>query len=101
MINHPKSWLAALLATTAVAVVPAGVMAKSDSSSTSAGLRSFHGTVTSVSTADKTFRIKRSGAGTLTFRVTAATVFQRLGARLSARRAGRAVEVKARRADGV
>jgi hypothetical protein len=95
MSNHRKNWLVALLAVTAVALVPMGATAKSSS-----GLRSFHGKVTSVSTADKTFRIKRSNGTSLTFRVTSATVFQRLGGRLSALREGRAVEVKARKADG-
>src|SRR3954447_22150629 len=95
MSNHRKNWLVALLAVTAVAVVPMGATAKSSSD-----LRSFHGKVTSVSTADKTFRIKRSNGTSLTFRVTGATVFQRLGGRLSALRQGRAIEVKARKADG-
>jgi hypothetical protein len=95
MINHRKNWLVALLAVTAVAVIPAGATAKSSS-----GLTSFHGKVTSVSTSANTFRIKRSNGTSLTFRVTSATSFQRLGGRLSALRSGRAIEVKGRKLDG-
>jgi hypothetical protein len=99
MINHRKNWLVALLAVAVAAVLPvAGAGAKSGSSNN--GLKSFHGTVSSVSTANKTFQIRRSGAGTLTFRVTSTTVFQRLGGRLGALREGRAIEVKGKRVDG-
>jgi hypothetical protein len=98
MINHRKNWLVALLAVAVAAVLPvAGAGAKS---STNNGLKSFHGTVASVSTADKTFQIRRAGGGTLTFRVTSTTVFQRLGGRLGALRTGRAIEVKGKRVDG-
>jgi hypothetical protein len=64
----------------------------------SAKLRSFHGTVTSVSTSDRTFRLRRASGGTLTFRVNGATVYERVGGLSSLR--GKAVEVKGRRADG-
>jgi hypothetical protein len=95
MINHRKNWLVALLAVVAVAVLPLGAAAKSSS-----GAKSFHGKVAAVSTAGKTFRITRADGTSLTFRVTRATIFERLGGRLSALRVGRAVEVKATRADG-
>jgi hypothetical protein len=99
MINHRKNWLVALLAVAVAAVLPvAGAGAKSGGSKER--LRSFHGTVTSVSTAGKTFQIRRAGGGTLTFRVTRTTVFQRLGGRLGALREGRAIEVKGKRVDG-
>jgi hypothetical protein len=64
----------------------------------SSSLTSFHGTVTSVSTANRTFRLKRFSGATLTFRVTSATVYERLRGLSSLR--GKAVEVKGRRADG-
>jgi hypothetical protein len=96
MINHRKNWLIALLAVAVAAVLPAaGATAKSAS-----GLTSFHGKVASVSTAAKTFRLQRANGSTLTFKVTNATVFQRLGGTLSALRAGRAIEVKGKRVNG-
>jgi hypothetical protein len=95
MINHRKNWLVALLAVVALAVVPLAAAAKSSN-----GAKSFHGRVAAVSTAGKTFRITRADGTSLTFRVTRATVFERVGGRLSALRVGRAVEVKATRADG-
>jgi hypothetical protein len=99
MINHRKNRLVALLAVAVAAVLPvAGAGAKSGSDNN--GLRSFHGTVTSVSETAKTFQIRRAGGGTLTFRVTSTTVFQRLGGRLGALREGRAIEVKGKRVDG-
>jgi hypothetical protein len=96
-----KTWVAAGGATIAVAaaavVVPlsAGASAPTKSSSS---LTSFHGTVTSVSTTNRTFRLKRAGGATLTFRVTSATVYERLRGLSSLR--GKAVEVKGRRTDG-
>jgi hypothetical protein len=97
MIKHRRHYLGALAAgaAMAVALVPASAPAKS-----SDGLTSFHGTVTSVSTAGKTFRIKRANGATLTFRVTSATTYERVGGRLSALTRGEAIEVKARRVDG-
>jgi hypothetical protein len=98
--NHHKSWLVGMLAAGVAVIAPvAGAGAKSGASSNH-GLRSFHGRVASVSTADKTFQIRRAGGGTLTFRVTSTTVFQRLGGRLAALRENRAIEVKAKRVDG-
>jgi hypothetical protein len=64
----------------------------------SSTLKSFHGTVTSVSTANRTFRLRRASGATLTFRVNGATVYERVGGLSSLR--GKAVEVKGRRADG-
>jgi hypothetical protein len=89
----------AAAAAVAVAMAPGAGAVSSSSSSSSAGLTSFHGTVTSVSTAGKTFRIKRASGSTLTFRVTSATVFERLGGGLSSLR-GKAVEVKGRKLNG-
>lgn len=94
--RHLMGTLAAVAATTSVALLPASAPAKSDD-----GLSSFHGTVTSVSTANKTFRVKRANGTTRTFRVTRTTVFQRVGGRLGALTRGEAIEVKARRVDGV
>jgi|1186.fasta_scaffold193142_2 hypothetical protein len=93
--KHRNGWLLALLAVAAVAVIPAGATAKS-----STGLTSFHGTVASASTATKTLRITRPNGSTFTFRITTATVFERLGGGLGALRKGRSIEVKARKADG-
>src|SRR3954447_1228451 len=108
--KHRDGWLLALLAVAAVAVIPAGATAKS-----STGLTSFHGTVASASTATKTLRITRPNGSTFTFRITTATVFERLGggpralrqgraveghAPHGALRRGRSIEVKARKADG-
>jgi hypothetical protein len=82
----------------AAALVPtAGAGAKSTSA---AGLTNFHGTVVSASTASDTLRIKRPSGTTLTFRVTSATTFERLGGGLGALRAGRSIEVKARKVAG-
>jgi hypothetical protein len=69
------------------------------SSSSSSGLTSFHGTVTSVSTANRTFRIRRGSGSSLTFRVTSATVYERLSGGLSSLR-GKAIEVKGRKVNG-
>jgi hypothetical protein len=97
-----RTWAAAGGATIAVAAagvaVPLGAGAASAPTKSSSSLTSFHGTVTSVSTANRTFRLKRSSGATLTFRVTRATVFERLRGLSSLR--GKAVEVKGRRADG-
>jgi hypothetical protein len=73
--------------------------ATTSSSSSSSGLTSFHGTVTSVSTANRTFRIRRGSGSSLTFRVTSATVYERLSGGLSSLR-GKAIEVKGRKVNG-
>lgn len=90
----------AAAAALAFAMAPggAGAAPAASSSSSSAGLTSFHGTVTSVSTANRTFRIRRGSGSSLTFRVTSATVFERLSG-LSALR-GKAIEVKGRKVNG-
>ncbi len=85
--------IAAALAIAALTAAPA--TAKS-----SAGLTSFHGTVTSVSKTAKTFRVKRANGTSLTFRVTSATVFERISGGFSGLTKGRAVEVKAKKVDG-
>jgi Domain of unknown function (DUF5666) len=77
-------------------IVPATAAAKSST----AGLTSFHGTVVSASSSAGTLKIKRPSGTTLTFRVTRATVFERIGGRLGALRAGRSIEVKARKVSG-
>ena len=98
-----KTWAAAGSATIAVAAagiaVPLSAGAASAPTKSSSSLTSFHGMVTSVSTANRTFRLKRSNGATLTFRVTSATVYERVGGGLSSLR-NKAVEVKGRRADG-
>lgn len=76
--------------------VPAGATVPVKSSSS---LTSFHGTVTSVSTANRTFKLRRANGTTRTFRVTSATVYERVGGGLSALR-NRAVEVKGKQVDG-
>jgi hypothetical protein len=97
------SMLAPVAAAAALAVGMApgagATTASSSSSSSSAGLTSFHGTVTSVSTANRTFRIRRASGSSLTFRVTGATVYERLSGGLSSLR-GKAIEVKGRMVDG-
>lgn len=97
-----KTWMATSTATVAVAAagvaVPLSAGAASAPTKSSVSLTSFHGTVTSVSTSNRTFRLKRSNGTTLTFRVTSATVFERLRGLSSLR--GKAVEVKGRRTDG-
>lgn len=86
---------AAGLAVAVAGGVPAGATVPLKSSSS---LTSFHGKVTSVSTADRTFRL-RSASGTVrTFRVTTATVYERLGGLSSLR--SKAIEVKGKRVDG-
>jgi Domain of unknown function (DUF5666) len=95
-INHRRNVLVALVAVAVAAILPAAAATGKSSS----GLTSFHGKVTSVSTAGKTFRIKRFNGTSLTFRVTSTTVFERLGGRLSALRTGHAIEVKGKRIDG-
>lgn len=87
--------VAAALTAAALTAVPGPATAK-----TAPGLTSFHGTVTSVSTAAKTFRIKRASGTTLTFRVTSATTFQRISGGLAGLAKGKAIEVKARKVDG-
>jgi len=79
----------------AVAGVPAGAAVPVKSSSS---LTSYHGTVTSVSTANRTFKLRRANGTTRTFRVTSATVYERLSGLSSLR--NRAVEVKGKRVDG-
>jgi hypothetical protein len=69
-------------------------------SSAATALTNFHGTVSTVSAAQKTFKIKRANGASLTFTVTSSTVFERVGGGLAALRRGKAVEVKAKRVDG-
>jgi hypothetical protein len=87
---------AAGLAVAAAGGAPAGATVPVKSSSS---LTSFHGTVTSVSTANRTFKLRRANGTTRTFRVTSATVYERLSGGLSSLR-DRAVEVKGKRVDG-
>jgi hypothetical protein len=87
--------VAAAFATAALTAVPGPATAKD-----SAGLTSFHGTVTSVSKSAKTFRIKRTSGTSLTFRVTSATTFQRISGGFSGLTSGKAIEVKAKKVDG-
>jgi Domain of unknown function (DUF5666) len=82
-----------------VAMAPGAGATSPVATSSASALTSFHGTVTSVSTANRTFRIRRSGGTSLTFRVTSATVYERLSGGLSSLR-GKAIEVKGRKADG-
>jgi hypothetical protein len=91
----------AAAAALAIAMAPGAGAAPSASSasSSSTGLTSFHGTVASVSTANRTFRIRRGSGSSLTFRVTSATVYERLSGGLSALR-GKAIEVKGRKVGG-
>jgi hypothetical protein len=91
----------AAAAALAIAIAPgAGASpAATSSSSSSTALKSFHGTVTSVSTSGRTFRIRRTSGTSLTFRVTSATVYERLSGGLSSLR-GKAIEVKGRQVDG-
>jgi hypothetical protein len=98
MTKHRRtSWPVAVVVVAALAVIPvAGAGAKSST----AGLTNFHGTVVSASSASNTLRIKRPSGTTLTFRVTSATKFERLGGRLGALRAGRSIEVKALKVAG-
>lgn len=103
-MTRMRTWMAtggatAAVAAAAVAVPLTSAGAAPVGATSSSSLTSFHGTVTSVSTENRTFRLKRSGGATLTFRVTSATVYERLTGGLSSLR-GKAVEVKGRRADG-
>jgi len=83
----------------AVAGLPvAGAGAAAVPVKSSSSLTSYHGTVTSVSTANRTFRLRSSSGTTRTFRVTSATVFERLSGLSSLR--NKAVEVKGKRLDG-
>lgn len=87
--------VAAAVTAAALAAAPGPAIAKS-----SDGLTNFHGTVSSVSKSAKTFRIKRANGTSLTFRVTSATVFQRISGGFSGLAKGRAIEVKAKKVDG-
>jgi hypothetical protein len=87
--------VAAAFTAAALTAAPGPAAAKS-----SAGLTNFHGTVTSVSKSAKTFRVKRANGTSLTFRVTSATVFQRISGGFSGLTKGRAIEVKAKNVDG-
>jgi hypothetical protein len=100
--TNKLGWLTATVAAGAVAVLPAAGAGVAGAKTSTAGLTNFHGTVLSTSTGatGKTLRIKRPSGTTLTFRVTTATKFERLGGGLSALRAGRSIEVKAKRIDG-
>jgi hypothetical protein len=89
----------AAAAALAVAMAPGAGASSPVATSSASTLTSFHGTVTSVSTANRTFRIRRSGGTSLTFRVTSATVYERLSGGLSSLR-GKAIEVKGRESDG-
>jgi Domain of unknown function (DUF5666) len=90
----------ATLATVAAVAVPvSGAGASSAPLRSSSSLTSFHGTVTSVATGARTFRLRSANGTVRTFRVTSATVYERLSGGLSSLR-GKAVEVKGRKADG-
>lgn len=91
-----KSSMVLPAAIAALALLPGAGPATAKSSS--AGLTNFHGTVASVSTANRTVRLRRS-SGTITFRVTASTEFERLSG-LSALTRGKSIEIKARKIDG-
>jgi Domain of unknown function (DUF5666) len=95
------SMLAPVAAAATLAAIPFGGAASAApiSAKSSSGLTSFHGTVTSVSTANRTFRIRRSSGRSLTFRVTSATVYERLSGGLSSLR-GKRIEVKGKKVDG-
>jgi len=99
-MTHPRAWATAAATAVATALIagPASAPAGAKSSS-SAGLRSFHGTVVSVSNSDRTLRLRRSASLTTTFRITSTTVFDGLSG-ISALTRGRAVEVKARLVGG-
>jgi hypothetical protein len=88
-----------LLGTTA-ALALLGPVATAGAKTTTPGLTTFHGTVVTASAPAGTLKIKRPSGTTMTFRVTSATVFERLGGRLGALRAGRSIEVKGRKAGG-
>jgi hypothetical protein len=87
--------VAAAFAAAALTAAPGPAAAKS-----SAGLTSFHGTVTSVSKSANTFRVTRANGTSLTFRVTSVTLFQRISGGFSGLTKGRAIEVKAKKVDG-
>ena len=78
---------------------PAVPVAAAHAATSTSGLTSIHGTVTSVSTADRTFRLRRASGASLTLRVTSATIFERVSGGLASLR-GKAIEVKARKVDG-
>jgi hypothetical protein len=87
-----------LLAPAAIAALTIAPGASPAAAASSTGLTSFHGTVSSVSKSDRTFRIKRTNGTSLTFRVTTATVFQRIS--FAGLTKGRSIEVKARKING-
>src|SRR5919199_639502 len=101
MINHRKNWFAGMLVAGVAALPALPVAGAGAKDSASSALKSFHGTVRSVSRADDTFTLRRANGATLTFRVTATTRYERVGGRLGALTRGEAVEVKARRVGGV
>ncbi|MCW2987056.1 MAG: hypothetical protein JWR63_4626 [Conexibacter sp.] len=94
------SMLAPVAAVAALAAIPGtgATAAPVSAASSTAGLKSFHGTVSSVSSG--TLRLKRAGGRIMSFRVTSGTTFERLGGRLSALTKGKAIEVKARQVNG-
>jgi hypothetical protein len=87
-----------LLAPAVIAAVAMGPGPSPATAAPSNGLTSFHGTVSTVSESARTFRIKRSNGASLTFRVTSATVFQRIS--FGGLTNGKTIEVKARKVDG-
>jgi hypothetical protein len=87
-----------VLGTTAALALLAPAMA--GAKTTTPGLTTFHGTVVTASSSAGTVKIKRPTGTTMTFRVTSATTFERLGGRLGALRAGRSIEITARKVNG-
>jgi hypothetical protein len=92
-----KKRMSSLFVGAAIAVL---AVVPGTSSAATVTATNFHGTVSSVSAAQKTFKIKRANGTSLTFTVTSSTVFERVDGGLSGLRRGRAVEVKAKRVDG-
>jgi Tfp pilus assembly protein PilW len=101
-MKRTTSMLVSVAAVAALAVIPGtgATAAPVSAASSSAGLTSFHGTVSSVSTGSSTLRLKRASGRIMSFRVTSATTFQRLGGGLSALTRGKSIEVKARQVNG-
>jgi hypothetical protein len=89
---------AATLAASGLAAVGAGATAPS-TPITAAATRHVEGRVTAIDRSKRTFTVRDAQRGTLTVKVTGATVFERISG-FAALRTGQSVDVRAKRVNG-
>jgi hypothetical protein len=90
---------AATLAASGLAAAGAGATAPSAAITAAAATRHVEGKVTAIDRSARTFTVRDAQRGTLTVKVTGATVFERISG-FAALRTGQSVDVRAKRVAG-